>query len=164
MGQQTSKSNVLLDGFCDKNYEPVKEHLHKMLHEGAEENLQLCVYVDKKCVIDLYGTAVGDKSYNAESIQVRIIHGGIEENSSKNTLYCRHSTVLESLLKPLLWLCCMARNFFNMKTKFQSIGQSLPIMEKVKLEFVMFFVMHLDWQDSPSPFHLFSMLGQKISN
>ena len=65
--------SVLLDGFCDKKYEPVKEHLSKMLHKGAEENLQLCVYVDKKCVVDLYGTAIGDKSYNAETIQVRII-------------------------------------------------------------------------------------------
>jgi len=30
----------------------------------------LCVYVDEKCVVDLYGTAIGDSNYNAETIQV----------------------------------------------------------------------------------------------
>ena len=30
-----------------------------MLRDGAEENVQLCVYVDEKCVVDLYGTAIG---------------------------------------------------------------------------------------------------------
>ena len=30
-----------------------------MLRDGAEENVQLCVYVDDKCVVDLYGTAIG---------------------------------------------------------------------------------------------------------
>ena len=71
MGQLISKNhNIQLDGFCDKNYEPVKKHVEKMLHEGLEENLQLCVYVDEKCVVDLYGTAIGDSTYNAETIQV----------------------------------------------------------------------------------------------
>ena len=71
MGQLISKNqNIQLDGFCDKNYEPVKKHVEKMLHEGLEENLQLCVYVDEKCVVDLYGTAIGDSNYNAETIQV----------------------------------------------------------------------------------------------
>ena len=69
MGVAGSKDNFLINGFCDKKYEPVKEHLSKMLRDGAEENLQLCVYVDEKCVVDLYGTAVGDKFYNAETVQ-----------------------------------------------------------------------------------------------
>lgn len=70
MGQTITKTNVMLDGHCDKEYEPVKKHVEKMLKEGIEENLQLCVYVDEKCVVDLYGTAVGDKTYNADTIQV----------------------------------------------------------------------------------------------
>ena len=45
---------------CSKKGWPVFiEHLSKMLRDGAEENVQLCVYVDEKCVVDLYGTAIG---------------------------------------------------------------------------------------------------------
>ena len=72
MGQNTSAEKVILEGNCDAQYEPVKEKLKDMLENGLEENLQLCVYVDGKCVIDLYGSAKGDTNYNAESIQVRI--------------------------------------------------------------------------------------------
>jgi putative heme degradation protein len=59
-----------LHGLCDKKFEPVKAHLEHMLRKGCEDNVQLCVYVDNKCVIDLYGTAVGNHKYNADSIQV----------------------------------------------------------------------------------------------
>ena len=68
MGQ--TASSVILEGHCEKKYEPVKEKVREMLKNGLEENLQLCVYVDGKCVIDLYGSAIGDRSYNAEKIQV----------------------------------------------------------------------------------------------
>ena len=68
MGQTRSK--VRLDGFCDEKYLPVREHLENMLKNGAEENLQLCVYVEGKCVVDLYGTAVDDRTYTADSLQV----------------------------------------------------------------------------------------------
>ena len=73
MGQNTSSEKVILEGDCLEQYEPVKEKLKDMLENGLEENVQLCVYVDGKCVIDLYGSAKGDKNYNAESIQVRSI-------------------------------------------------------------------------------------------
>ena len=43
-----------------------------MLKSGAEENLQLCIYVGDKCVVDLYGTAVGDWTYTPETHQVGI--------------------------------------------------------------------------------------------
>ena len=70
MGLTTSSEKVILEGYCDKQYEPVREKLKGMLQNGLEENLQLCVYVDGKCVIDLYGSAIGDKNYDAEKIQV----------------------------------------------------------------------------------------------
>ena len=40
----------------------VKEQLEKMLVKGYDENVQLCAYVEGKCVIDLYGTAIGKQS------------------------------------------------------------------------------------------------------
>ena len=39
------------------------------LKKGKEDNVQLCVYVDGKCVVDLFGTAIGDTDYNANTIQ-----------------------------------------------------------------------------------------------
>ena len=62
-------SKFALNGFCNENYEPVKAHFEKMLLNGQEENAQLCIYVGDKCVVDLYGTAIGDFSYSSESIQ-----------------------------------------------------------------------------------------------
>ena len=70
-------SKVHLGGFCDEKFLPVKQHVEKLLKFGAEENLQLCIYVGDKCVVDLYGTAVGDWTYTAETYQVGIFknHG-----------------------------------------------------------------------------------------
>ena len=66
-------SKVHLGGFCDEKFLPVKKHLEKMLKSGAEENLQLCIYVGEKCVVDLYGTAIGDWTYTPETHQVGIL-------------------------------------------------------------------------------------------
>ena len=53
-----------LKGICSEDYEPVKDHLKRMLLSGGEENLQCCVYVDNECVVDMYGTAIGKKAQN----------------------------------------------------------------------------------------------------
>ena len=68
MGQNSSQ--VQVHGTCEEKFQPVKDELEKLLSKGKEENVQLCVYVDGKCVVDLYGTAVGDTNYNADTIQV----------------------------------------------------------------------------------------------
>ena len=64
-------SNSKVEGYCDPNYEKVKEHLYKMVHEGADKNVQLCVYVEDKCVADLFATR-GAKAddYDPDKIQV----------------------------------------------------------------------------------------------
>jgi len=69
MGTGSSSEKIKIDGICEKQYEPVKEHLLEMLTKGKEENVQLCVYVDGNCVVDLYGTAVGDTNYNHDKLQ-----------------------------------------------------------------------------------------------
>ena len=37
---------------------------------GKERDAQLCVYVEGKKVIDLWGSAEGDETYNGDSLQV----------------------------------------------------------------------------------------------
>ena len=66
MGSSTSRPKI--EGHCDPKYEKVKEHLEKMLVNGADENVQLCVYVKGECVIDLCGAS--DDKYNADKTQV----------------------------------------------------------------------------------------------
>ncbi len=68
-----ASDKIILEGHCSKGYEPVKEEVLRMLRKGVEENLQLCVYVGKECVLDLCGTNVGDTSYTRDTVQVNHI-------------------------------------------------------------------------------------------
>jgi hypothetical protein len=74
----TNKVDCYLQGTCDKEYEPVQQHLEHMLRKGCEDSVQLCVYVDNKCVIDLYGsgspTDANHPDYNSDTIQVILNH------------------------------------------------------------------------------------------
>ena len=72
MGSTTSRLNPKVVGFCDPKYEKVKKHLENMLINGSDENFQLCVYVEGKCVIDLYGILDENSSYNANKTQVNL--------------------------------------------------------------------------------------------
>lgn len=65
-----SSEKVQIRGTCEPSYAPVRDKLEQMLRKGSEDNVQLCVYVDGKCVVDLAGTAKGNSSYNEESLQV----------------------------------------------------------------------------------------------
>ena len=57
-------------GHVSSGYEPVKDHLQKMLDSGCEDKLQLCVYVGKKCVVDLNASINPDEqSYSADTMQ-----------------------------------------------------------------------------------------------
>ena len=79
-------NHVRLNGYCNEKFILVKRHLENMLKHGAEENLQLCVYVDGKCVVDLYGTATNDWNYGPDTIQVRKNQLGLHLNPSENLL------------------------------------------------------------------------------
>ena len=59
-----------VQGSFAAGFEPVKDALEKMLNSGCEDKLQLCVYVGKDCVLDLYGSFEADSSYNSDTIQV----------------------------------------------------------------------------------------------
>ena len=59
-------------GHISPGFEPVKQHLQKMLDTGCEDKLQLCVYVGKECVVDLYGTTFPDSNYSPDTMQVRV--------------------------------------------------------------------------------------------
>ena len=65
-----SEGNVQIFGNCEKGYEPVKDAFIQNFVSGQEINASICVYVKQKCVIDMYGTAINDKAYNADCLQV----------------------------------------------------------------------------------------------
>ena len=66
MGQKNSQPKI--EGFCDPKFDKVKKQFEKLFTEGIDENAQLCVYVEDKCIIDLYGTY--NDEYNANRTQV----------------------------------------------------------------------------------------------
>ena len=47
--------------------------MKNQLLKGEEKNVQLCVYVNGNCVIDLYGTSTGDLDFNRDKLQVNIL-------------------------------------------------------------------------------------------
>ena len=61
---------VLLQGECDQRYESVKHLFESHLASGKDENAQLCVYVEGKRVVDLWGSSTGDANYGPDNIQV----------------------------------------------------------------------------------------------
>lgn len=44
-----------------------------MLQDKTEENVQLCVYVDGECVVDLCGTSTGDFGHDRDKLQVHFL-------------------------------------------------------------------------------------------
>jgi len=68
MGNKYSSTTVI-GGSCDEEYESVKQMFVKNFKTGKERDAQLCVYVEGKKVIDLWGSAEGDESYNGDSLQ-----------------------------------------------------------------------------------------------
>ena len=68
-----SEGNVQIFGNCEKGYESVKDDFVQNFISGQEINASICVYVNQKCVIDMYGTSSKDRSYTSECLQVTII-------------------------------------------------------------------------------------------
>ena len=64
-------SNLTINGFCTKGFEPVKKIFCENFETGEEENAQLCIYVGQECVIDLYGSKNGDQNYGPDMLHVR---------------------------------------------------------------------------------------------
>ena len=70
-----SSEKIQIRGFCDPDYGPVKERVEQMLRNSTEDNLQLCVYVNGKCVVDLAGTAKGNSTYSEDTLQAGLSIG-----------------------------------------------------------------------------------------
>ena len=70
---ELASKNVHLGGYCNHEYLSVKKTLLKMLQDKTEENVQLCVYVDGECVVDLCGTSTGDFGHDRDKLQVHFL-------------------------------------------------------------------------------------------
>eukprot|EP00088_Acartia_fossae_P070198 TRINITY_DN9335_c0_g1_i12.p1 TRINITY_DN9335_c0_g1~~TRINITY_DN9335_c0_g1_i12.p1 ORF type:complete len:450 (-),score=110.23 TRINITY_DN9335_c0_g1_i12:326-1675(-) len=68
MGNKYSSTTVI-GGTCHEDFASVKEMFVKNFKTGKERDAQLCVYVDGHKVVDLWGSAEGDESYNGDSLQ-----------------------------------------------------------------------------------------------
>ena len=69
-----NEKTIRIAGSCSPGYEPVKELFLQNFKNGLEDNAQLCVYVNNVCVVDLYGSAMGDSNYGPDNIQVFLLY------------------------------------------------------------------------------------------
>jgi len=60
---------AIVEGQVSPGYEGVREMFKKNVETGREREAQLCIYVDGEVVVDLWGSAEGDTSYNGDSLQ-----------------------------------------------------------------------------------------------
>ncbi len=60
---------IKIQGAVEDGYEKVREVFSKHFEEGREDNAQCVAYVDGKRVVDLWGSATGNDSYDGDSLQ-----------------------------------------------------------------------------------------------
>ena len=76
------ESDIAIGGTCIKEFEPVRRQFYENFVQGKEENAQVCIYLGKQCVVDLWGSSKSDKSYGPDSF-----HVGIFTISIKTTFF-----------------------------------------------------------------------------
>ena len=69
---ETGKYDVFMHGTCDARFKSVKDIFYQTFQNGDEDAAQLCIYVGKTCVVDLYGTSKKpDRTYGPDTFHVR---------------------------------------------------------------------------------------------
>lgn len=59
---------LTVDGTIDSKFSSIQRLFERDLSTLAERNAQLCIYVGNEKVVDLQGSAIGDESFNADSL------------------------------------------------------------------------------------------------
>ena len=59
---------MILEGKVAPGFESVQQLYEQNMQKLAERNTQLCVYVGDECVVDLWGSAIDDSSFNGDSL------------------------------------------------------------------------------------------------
>lgn len=67
---RVKESDIAIGGNCIKEFEPVRRRFYENFVQGKESNAQVCIYLGKQCVVDLWGSSKSDKSYGPDSFHV----------------------------------------------------------------------------------------------
>lgn len=59
---------IAIDGSVQPGFESIKNQLAQNLSAARDRNAQLCIYVGEECVVDLWASAIGDESFNGDSL------------------------------------------------------------------------------------------------
>lgn len=68
MPEEGQEGGYAVHGTVAKGYESVRSLFEANFKSGREANAQLCAYVGDQKVVDLWGTAINDKEYSADSL------------------------------------------------------------------------------------------------
>ena len=64
----STSGKLTIDGTIDPKFRSIKRLFERDLSTLAERNAQLCIYVGDEKVVDLWGSAIGDEAFHADSI------------------------------------------------------------------------------------------------
>ena len=64
------QGSIKVNGSCAMGYAAVKDAFVQNFISGQETNASICVYVNQKLVVDLYGTSIENTMYKPTSLQV----------------------------------------------------------------------------------------------
>ena len=59
---------LVINGTVAPGFEPIRLLYERNMRNLLERNTQLCVYFEGEKVVDLWGSAVGDESFSADSL------------------------------------------------------------------------------------------------
>ena len=79
--------NLRIEGTVATGFESIRRLYERNMHTLAEENTQLCIYVGEECVVDLWATAIGDSSFNGDSL-VNVFSSGKSLESILLAMLC----------------------------------------------------------------------------
>ena len=68
VGRFGSVEDIRIHGSVSPGYESVRDMFEENFKKGSEINAQLCVYVKERKVVDLWGTATNDESFNGDTL------------------------------------------------------------------------------------------------
>ena len=60
--------SIAIEGYCHPNFSRVKDVFEQHMKDGKDANSQLCIYVQNKCVVDLWSKF--DPKFGPDSLQI----------------------------------------------------------------------------------------------
>ena len=80
-------ASISVNGQCEPGFEDLRNAFTSHLESGKDEHAQLCVYVDGRCVADLWGSSVAASARGGETTYgPDLLHVSHSQSLTVNTI------------------------------------------------------------------------------